>query len=472
MKELLIISDDLTGATNSAAFFAEEFTEIPVFIDSTYLAKNDIDFLKKNKVVVFNTNTRTAMKDQASKTVKQLSDLAAGFGDRIIIKKIDTAFRGNVAVELETIMKSTNRKMCFIINSIPAMKRITLGGFQIIDGKILENSDFSSDPYEKIKSSFIPDILGEIFSKKTGLVMLEEVKKGAKFISAKVRKYMDRKKNIIIFDSASDNDIDAIVDAVLKLLPQDSIKSTVWAGSLGLIESIKKIIIFPCPKRDIENKDNTLCKTRSSTVFSNKTCTKKTLGISASIYEKTDSQIRNAEKLNLIRIIKINIENFFAWRLDNISDEYLLNYANNPEVFGSRQFQDALDANVKSIISGLKKGSIFIVPEVSENLRKKKIEKIILKILSSIIIESFMRVNKNNNFKTALDIDRLVLIGGETSFHILKALNTKTVKIKGKIESGIDYGLISDGLIKTKELLIKGGSVGDENSVIRMICHN
>ncbi|MBU4450064.1 MAG: hypothetical protein KKE35_02090 [Actinobacteria bacterium] len=52
------------------------------------------------------------------------------------------------------------------------------------------------------------------------------------------------------------------------------------------------------------------------------------------------------------------------------------------------------------------------------------------------------------------------------------ALNTSTVRIMGKIENGIDYGLIMDGCMKDKELVIKGGSIGDENAVVKMICHN
>jgi len=52
------------------------------------------------------------------------------------------------------------------------------------------------------------------------------------------------------------------------------------------------------------------------------------------------------------------------------------------------------------------------------------------------------------------------------------ALNTSTVRIMGKIENGIDYGLIMDGCMKDKELVIKGGSIGDESAVVKMLYHN
>ena len=90
----------------------------------------------------------------------------------------------------------------------------------------------------------------------------------------------------------------------------------------------------------------------------------------------------------------------------------------------------------------------------------------ILQILTKIIKELFLHPDMTVN------IERLILIGGETSFHILKALHTRTVSIFGKIENGIDYGFVRDGIIKGKEFLIKGGSVGNEQAITRMICHS
>ena len=69
-------------------------------------------------------------------------------------------------------------------------------------------------------------------------------------------------------------------------------------------------------------------------------------------------------------------------------------------------------------------------------------------------------------------IKKLILIGGETSFHILKTLGVKKIIIKGQIEAGIDYGIIGDGYMKEMEIIIKGGSVGDDDAVLKMINHN
>lgn len=465
MSNVLIISDDLTGACNSASYFIKN-TGINVLIDPTNMSKKVINSLKENEVLVLNTNTRTEEKKQAYVKIKKLSKLIPGLGKRIIIKKIDTAYRGNVAIELDTIIKALNWELCFIINSVPSMDRITIGGFQIINGKILENTEFTNDPYEKNKSSFIPDILGENLKEKLGLVSLRDVKKGLEDIQNKIENSVNENIKVLIFDSVSNSDIENIITAAHKLYRDHTREKILWVGSLGLIQSLSNYLF-----KNYNTGDDRLniYKNKPEYKLKPKTKTKKILGVSASALGKTKIQIRNAEDMGLIKIIKIdinkyiksnfaddsNVINVFGKDLDNCLVD--INFCN------SKEFEDNLNINIKMIKSEFEKNNIFIIPEVGEKIKTKRIEKIILKVLVTILEKLFCKV------KTIISVDRLILVGGETSFYILKALNTKTIQIIGKIEDGIDYGVISDGILAGKEISIKGGSVGNEDAVVRMM---
>jgi len=473
LRKIIVIADDLTGATNAASYFAENCKDIPVFIDSNSIAKKELDFLKKHDVIIFNTNTRTAGKDPAQLSVKRLCGLISGFGEIILVKKIDTAFRGNVAAELDAILTTTERKFCFIISAIPSMNRITIGGFQIIEGKKLESSEFLNDPYGKIRSSYIPDILGSRFKNRIGIVKLEDIRRGADSIRQKVKEYLGKGKNILVFDSSRDSDIEISVYTVKNFLAGDSIKNSLWTGSLGLVDSIKKIFTEFIHKNLDENINVPVYKKKIPESLYRKPCSGKILGVSASRYTITALQIKRAEKSNLARTVKINIRDFLDPKMEEISDKEIFTNLSNSGYFNSSEFKIILGKNLKTIISVLKDSNVFIVPEVNKKLREKKIEKIILKIFSCIFSELFSQNYSISAQEKNIcrDIKRLILIGGETSFHLLKALGTRTVQVKGKIESGIDYGFILDGQLVGKELLIKGGSVGDKCAINQMICH-
>ncbi|MBM3706352.1 MAG: hypothetical protein FJW66_07505, partial [Actinobacteria bacterium] len=242
---------------------------------------------------------------------------------------------------------------------------------------------------------------------------------------------------------------------------------------LGLVDSIKKIFTEFIHKNLDENINVPVYKKKIPESLYRKPCSGKILGVSASRYTITALQIKRAEKSNLARTVKINIRDFLDPKMEEISDKEIFTNLSNSGYFNSSEFKIILGKNLKTIISVLKDSNVFIVPEVNKKLREKKIEKIILKIFSCIFSELFSQNYSISAQEKNIcrDIKRLILIGGETSFHLLKALGTRTVQVKGKIESGIDYGFILDGQLVGKELLIKGGSVGDKCAINQMICH-
>ena len=412
MEKIIIISDDLTGACNTASFFTGNTGGVDVFIDSNNIKKETIE---SKRICIFNTNTRAINKNKAFKKVYILGERLKDFESNLIIKKIDTAYRGNVATEVDAIMDSLNIDLGFIVNSIPSISRITIGGFQLSNGKLIEEDDFFDDPIDRVKESFVPEILSKDCRRRVAMINLQNIRRGKKEINKRVKDNIEKNNKIIVFDSATEKDIEYIVKALLK-----KYKSAIWVGSLGLIMSVSK-------ERGYYTDKN---------IKRPKKASRKIIGFSASTYKATVKQLENAEKKGCIKMIKVNI--------DDTSTNNLYNEFNRI---------------IKKLKREIRDQNFFIIPKVKNGLVAKNIGKKVIEVLSALAAGILKEI----------DIDRLVLIGGETSFSIMNKLGTKKIKIKAMIEDAVDYGIFMDGELSGKELAIKGGSVGNDRTIINMI---
>jgi len=411
--KITVISDDLTGACNAASFFAGNKKGINVFIDSNNINK---ETLESENIYIFNTNTRTINKNKTFKKIYTLGKRLRDFESNFIIKKIDTAYRGNVAVEVDAIMDSLNIDIGFIVNSIPSIDRITIGGFQLSNGKLIEEDDFFDDPVDKVKESFVPEILSKDCRRRVAMINLQNIRRGKKEINKRVADNIEKNNKIIVFDSVIEKDIECIVKALLK-----KYKSALWVGSLGLIMSVSK-------ERGYFT-DRFFRKSKKAK--------KKIIGFSASTYKTTMRQLEHAKRKDCINIVKVSI--------DKNSD--IGNFCNEFNKIIKKLKREVVDQN------------FFIIPKVKNDLVAKNIGKKVIEVLSALAAGILKEI----------DIDRLVLIGGETSFNIMNKLGTKKIEIKAMIEDAVDYGIFTDGRLSGKEFAIKGGSVGNDRTIINMV---
>ena len=65
--------------------------------------------------------------------------------------------------------------------------------------------------------------------------------------------------------------------------------------------------------------------------------------------------------------------------------------------------------------------------------------------------------------------DGLGIIGGETAYHVFRNLEEKALKVFGRIDEVISYGVMSDGRMAGCPFASKGGSVGPPDSIVQMI---
>jgi uncharacterized protein YgbK (DUF1537 family) len=199
---IYIIADDLTGANDTGVQFAKNGHKTWVLILDDEL--KNIGFENKYDVLVIDTETREVEEDIArSKLIKILKEIKVTEGD-IIYKKIDSTLRGNVGAEIEEIIKIFNKQFCILSPSFPSLKRVTVGGNLIVQGKPLGMSAYT-DNRSNIAESYIPSILKKQTELSIERIGLNEVKRGQHNIVKLIDNLIEEKKKIIVVDSSNEN---------------------------------------------------------------------------------------------------------------------------------------------------------------------------------------------------------------------------------------------------------------------------
>ena len=73
------------------------------------------------------------------------------------------------------------------------------------------------------------------------------------------------------------------------------------------------------------------------------------------------------------------------------------------------------------------------------------------------------------HFLDSNEIDGLVLIGGETSFAVCRAIGIERIEILGNISFVAAYGNPADSRTSIQVLVTKGGSLGEEDTLAKVL---
>jgi uncharacterized protein YgbK (DUF1537 family) len=150
MASILVLADDLTGALETAAKFAEH--GFPVrFITRPLPSANE-------GVIVATTESRHLSPELAAARVLAF----ACPGADIIYKKTDSGLRGNISAELGALHRAFPLTSISYIPSYPELGRTTRGGKLFIDGIIAHLSDLAKDALNPVVTSSVADIVGEV----------------------------------------------------------------------------------------------------------------------------------------------------------------------------------------------------------------------------------------------------------------------------------------------------------------------
>lgn len=212
-----IIADDLTGANDTALQFKLNGA------DTNILLNNNIE-VKQNcpcQAWAISTESRNGTPQNAFEKVKDAAQLFVNeLSPDFFYKKIDSTVRGNIAVEVISMLEVLGWDAAVIIPAFPQEGRITVGGYHLLRGVPIERTEMARDPHSPITESHLPTLLksqlGDNLADLVDVIELKTILDGAGPILMKLNELVCQGRKIIIADSVSITDIEQIVLAMQK----------------------------------------------------------------------------------------------------------------------------------------------------------------------------------------------------------------------------------------------------------------
>ncbi len=437
-----IIADDLTGAADTALQFFHQGAEALIITNPDWSVTANSDHCQ---VFTVNTNSRHLEPDKAGKLASQNAiKLKTERSIEKFYKKMDSTLRGYFAQECLAILEALELDCAVIVPAYPEEDRRTVGGYQLLRGQPIEQTEVGRDPQFPIRQSHIPTLLEQyVDSTLVGHIQLYTVLRGAGPVLSELNQLITDGKKLVVIDACCDTDLDQITLALEKT---EKTSAILPCGSAGLAKSLSKRWFNEVPQENAprltsgdDTKRPTLILCGSTTALS-----REQINALESEYDYQDKADKKLKRLNLRPEQLLND----ATRLDTLTEIGAL-LANNQTLIISTA------GNEESVGMTLEWAAHQEIPAEEINGQ-------IQKTLGYLIIESLSKTHAN-----------LVICGGETLDTVCQSLNIEQLTISAEIEPNIPLLKINKSTENTEAsspqwLISKSGNFGHQNTLINI----
>jgi len=219
MSPITVIADDLSGAAETAEQFRLRGHETVVSLG--------VPAGPAAAVTVVDVGTRSGTAEEARVAIDTLP-LTAG---ALVLKKTDSLWRGHVGPELEAL--AARGYDLVVAGALPALGRTVVHGRPLVDGRPLAET-----PFWHLEPHGAPSTLAELVDRPTVLVGLDVVRSGPDASAAHLDAALAGGA-VLLVDAETDDDLAAVVDAVLRLVAAPGVRRPVaLAGSAALAAAL------------------------------------------------------------------------------------------------------------------------------------------------------------------------------------------------------------------------------------------
>ena len=135
--ELAVIADDLSGATESASTALLRVPRTTVLLSSHQMVNSPENWVGDAQILTIDTNSRGLHPDEAGSIVRAAARRVESA--RIVVKKVDSLLRGNVATEVGALRDELGRTPVVAV-SLPRMGRAVRAGVLQVNGTPLHET--------------------------------------------------------------------------------------------------------------------------------------------------------------------------------------------------------------------------------------------------------------------------------------------------------------------------------------------
>ena len=416
-----IVADDLTGANDTALQFHIRGANTQIILDQSVLPENRLS----TQVWAIPTETRNSGAAAAYEGAKAATTLLKDkLGAEYFYKKIDSTLRGNIAVETLGMLEVLDWDAAVVVPAFPQEGRVTVGGYHMLKGVLIERTEHARDPQSPIYESHIPTLLKKQLPEEhadlIGEIHMNTVIKGAGPLLQSINELIDDGKKLIVLDAMTITDIEQIVLAMEKssynILPCGSAGCAQVLGNIWLPEMTSHHVgktIYAMPK----------------------------LVVSGSATKTTAQQIQKLED-------DVDIENtyFLSLTLENIMQGVSEEIVNR--VSSNLVKKNVVIVHTSNLASDDRElCSVLFDSEMSKSDLASKIGDYLAELTRRVLAQ-----------KSAI----LISVGGETSYKCCKALGSSSLQVIDSVQPAIPLCLDTEA----QWIVTKSGNLGHTNTLI------
>lgn len=415
ISNVLVIADDFTGANDVGMMLVRQGFETAINLTSEGVLPTFSGTTRQALVV--NTDSRSVGAsiacERVGKVIHQFNQQQSCW----VYKKIDSTLRGNIGIEIETILANSELPMAVIAPAFPDGKRYTLNGQCWVGDQLLTDTEFAHDPKTPVHSSRISDILSE----QTNLTYCEISLNGCTDDTTRVIEKARREGYSAVIINIKDNgQLKQLGEAIRQL----SFKP-LCVGSAGLSQ-----YLFDLGKT--------------------KNFIQPMLAVVGSMSQVARQQIDTAASNKPVRVITIDVRALFEKPWSNLIDFY------------SQQITQVYQSHQHIILHTL--SAETNQESIEQFCRSKKLTRHQLGTQISTFLAQLVSIQVKQHIFSGL-----YLSGGDTALAVTQALYASHFHLKGDIAEVVPWGYLPDSNQPNLLVMTKSGAFGLPDTLLQVI---
>ncbi|WP_380181963.1 four-carbon acid sugar kinase family protein [Kalamiella sp. sgz302252] len=431
---VLVIADDFTGANDAGVGLASVGARVHVLFDAAMPAE-------QSDVRVVNTDSRAVSAElAASRTAAAVSAQQEMTRDGWLFKKIDSTLRGNPGAEIEAALLASGKKIALITPAVPALGRTTLEGCCYIDGRLLTETEYASDPKTPVTSASVIARLSEQSTLSIGLIPLAKQEN----LPGQIEAAIAEGKRLIVLDAQTNEDLQRIMQAADELAERPLL-----AGAAGLSDALGRQLAGRAQQEYGSTTPNSVTPasvSRFSSILQQAKAgsAKPVLAVIGSMSEAAQRQIARLAQQQPIQLIDVDIGQLFnasslAWRQA-----------------ATEALQQGRHCVIRTCQQLEQRQEIAALCE-RYGLSRQQLGEQICTYLAELTADVLRDVTPS----------ALYLSGGDVAIAVARGLGAQGFQIKGQVAGCVPYGYLLQGKDNLL-VLTKAGGFGDENTLVEV----
>lgn len=232
---VLVVADDFTGANDAGCGLAKSGAQVNVLFDC--LTPLDINLAD---VWVINTDSRAVEAELAARRVQQaIHHAEAVVKTGWVFKKIDSTLRGNLGAETEAALLACGKSLAIIAPAVPTLGRTTVQGCCFINGTILTETEFATDPKTPVTTANIQQRL-HLQTTLPSAHLTREALWDKSQLAQQVADLQAQDVRLLVVDAETNGDLEQLVQLAAELR-----EKPLLVGAAGLSDALSQQLYRP-----------------------------------------------------------------------------------------------------------------------------------------------------------------------------------------------------------------------------------